>query len=58
MKRYKVIINTSVGVKTATFEAENQKDAEEKAIKSLESWQKPATAEAEEVGMGLRRTMP
>lgn len=58
MKRFKVILRTSTGIKTATFEAENEEDAERMGLASLEAWEKPATATAQEVGSALRRTMP
>lgn len=58
LKRYKVIMQTRSGIETTNCEAETKEDAERLAIAGLPDRQKPATAEAEEVGTGLRRTMP
>lgn len=58
MKRYKAIITTPFGVTTRMFEAESESSARVKARALLHEKDDESMIEIEEVGVGLRRTMP
>lgn len=58
LKRYKVVIRTQFGVLTTNCEAETPKEAQAKALATLGSWQTATSVDVEEVGEGLRRTIP